>query len=112
VLFISVNTPPKDNGEADLSFVENVSREIARNLKKYVLIVEKSTVPVQTGEWIYKTIKEHLADCVQIIERVKDNQILQGLGELLDEKEKSWVKNHLREEAIFLLKNYMSVLKN
>ena len=57
ILFICVNTPPKENGEADLSYVENVSREIARNLKSYRLVVEKSTVPVQTGEWIYKTIK-------------------------------------------------------
>ena len=59
VLFICVNTPPKDNGDADLSFVENVSYEIARNLKEYRLVVEKSTVPVQTGEWIYKTIREN-----------------------------------------------------
>lgn len=58
-----------------------------------------------------KTIKEHLADCVSVIEEVKDNQILRGLGELLSEKEKVWVKNHLRKEAIFSLKNYMSVLK-
>ena len=58
ILFICVNTPPKENGEADLSYVENVSREIAKNLTQYRLIVEKSTVPVQTGEWIYKTIKE------------------------------------------------------
>ena len=47
-----------------------------------------------------KTIKEHLADCIPVIE-----------GELLNEKEKAWVKTHLRKEAIFLLKNYMSVLK-
>lgn len=57
-----------------------------------------------------KTIKEHLADCILIIENVKDNQILQGLGELLNEKEKAWVKNYLRKETAFLLKNYMSVL--
>ncbi len=57
ILFICVNTPPKESGEADLSAVENVSREIARNLHQYRLIVEKSTVPVQTGEWIYKTMK-------------------------------------------------------
>lgn len=57
VLFICVNTPPKDNGEADLSFVENVSREIAVNLKDYRLVVEKSTVPVQTGQWIDRTIR-------------------------------------------------------
>ena len=59
VLFICVNTPPKENGEADLSFIENVSREIARHLKEYRLIVEKSTVPVQTGEWIDKTMREY-----------------------------------------------------
>lgn len=57
ILFICVNTPPKENGEADLSFVEDVSRQIARNLTQYRLIVEKSTVPVQTGEWIKRTVK-------------------------------------------------------
>lgn len=58
-----------------------------------------------------KTIKEHLAECILVIEKVKDNQILQGLGELLSEKEKAWIKNHLRKETVFLLKNYISVLK-
>lgn len=58
-----------------------------------------------------KNVKEHLADCIALIEQVKENQILQGLGELLSEKEKTWVKTHLREEVVFLLKNYMSVLK-
>ncbi len=57
VIFICVNTPPKENGEADLSYVEGVSRDIAKRLKSYRLIVEKSTVPVQTGMWISKTIK-------------------------------------------------------
>ncbi|MBI3306815.1 MAG: UDP-glucose/GDP-mannose dehydrogenase family protein [Candidatus Omnitrophica bacterium] len=59
VLFICVNTPPKENGEADLSFVETVSKEIALHLKEYRLIVEKSTVPVQTGEWVEKTIRNY-----------------------------------------------------
>ena len=58
-----------------------------------------------------KTTKEHLTDCIAVIEQVKDNQILQGLGELLSEKEKAWVKSRLRTEAIFILKNYMSVLR-
>lgn len=57
-----------------------------------------------------KTVKEYLADCISAIEKVKDNQILQGLGELLNEKEKAWVKTYLRKEVIFLLKNYMSVM--
>ena len=58
-----------------------------------------------------KTIKEHLTDCISVIEKIKDNEILQGIGELLNEKEKDWAKNNLRKEVIFLLKNYMSVLK-
>ena len=59
-----------------------------------------------------KTVKEHIANCVTTIEAVKDNEILRGLAELLPgEKEKAWVKTHLRKEAVFLLKNCMSVLK-
>lgn len=57
VIFISVGTPPRDNGEADLSFVEHVSREIALSMPSYRLIVEKSTVPVNTGEWVEHTLK-------------------------------------------------------
>ena len=52
VIFISVGTPPRENGEADLSSVEKVCREIVKNMKEYKLLVEKSTVPVQTGQWI------------------------------------------------------------
>ena len=58
-----------------------------------------------------KKVKEYLTDCIATIEQVKDNQILQGIGELIGEKEKAWVKHHLRKEAAFLLKNYQSVLK-
>lgn len=57
VIFICVGTPPKENGEIDLTGIENVSRLIAKYLNSYRLIVEKSTVPVQTGEWIERTIK-------------------------------------------------------
>jgi UDPglucose 6-dehydrogenase len=49
-LFICVGTPPQANGEADLSAIESVAREIARHAQGYRLIVEKSTVPVQTGQ--------------------------------------------------------------
>jgi len=58
-----------------------------------------------------KTIQEQFTDSIALIERVKDDQILQGLGELLGEKEKIWVKNHLRKEVVLLLKNYQAVLK-
>ena len=57
VIFIAVGTPSRDNGEADLTFVENVCREIALSMPSYRLIVEKSTVPVNTGEWVEHTIK-------------------------------------------------------
>ncbi len=57
VVFIAVGTPSRDNGEADLSFVENVAKEIAVSMPSYRLIVEKSTVPVNTGEWVEHTIK-------------------------------------------------------
>jgi UDPglucose 6-dehydrogenase len=57
IIFIAVGTPPKDNGEADLSYVEDVSRKIAASITSYRLIVEKSTVPVHTGKRIEEIIK-------------------------------------------------------
>jgi UDPglucose 6-dehydrogenase len=57
VIFICVGTPSLPGGRADLSYVERVAREIAKNAKEYKLIVEKSTVPVKTSEQILKTIK-------------------------------------------------------
>ena len=57
IIFIAVGTPPKDNGEADLSSIEKVCHEIARAMTGYKLIVEKSTVPVETGKWVEHTIK-------------------------------------------------------
>lgn len=59
-IFISVGTPPTSEGYADLSYVENVSREIGQNLKEYRLIVEKSTVPVKTGEKVKATISRYI----------------------------------------------------
>jgi UDPglucose 6-dehydrogenase len=56
VLFVCVGTPQKDSGEADLSQVEAIVRIIARNLNGYKLIVEKSTVPAITAQWIRKTV--------------------------------------------------------
>ena len=60
IIFIAVGTPQKATGEADLSYVENVARYIAQHLPGYRLVVEKSTVPVQTGQWIQHTIKTYL----------------------------------------------------
>ncbi|HLG24975.1 MAG TPA: UDP-glucose/GDP-mannose dehydrogenase family protein [Candidatus Nanoarchaeia archaeon] len=59
VIFICVGTPPKDNGEADLSYVEDVARTVAEVMDSYKIIVEKSTVPVKTGEKVAKSIKAY-----------------------------------------------------
>lgn len=56
IIFICVGTPPRNNGEADLTFIEAVARQIALAMPSYRLIVEKSTVPVNTGRWVEKTI--------------------------------------------------------
>ncbi len=61
IIFICVGTPPKENGEADLSYVENVARTIANVMDSYKLIVEKSTVPVETGYKVAKIIKAYNA---------------------------------------------------
>jgi UDPglucose 6-dehydrogenase len=57
--FIAVGTPPAEGGEADLSYVESVSREIARAIDRYTVVVEKSTVPVFTSEWIRKVMLQN-----------------------------------------------------
>lgn len=57
IIFICVGTPRRENGSADLSSVQKVASEIAKAMKEYKIIVEKSTVPAQTGEWIRRTIE-------------------------------------------------------
>ena len=59
IIFIAVPTPPQPNGDVDLSFIEKVSREIANVLTDYRVIVDKSTVPVKTGERVAETIKRY-----------------------------------------------------
>lgn len=57
IIFICVGTPPLEDGSADLSQISVVSKEIAEHLNGWKLIVEKSTVPVMTSQWIKRTIK-------------------------------------------------------
>src|SRR6266403_5370123 len=59
VIFIAVGTPPKDTGETDLSQVEAVAAEIGRGMDRYKVVVNKSTVPVGTGELVREVIVRH-----------------------------------------------------
>jgi UDPglucose 6-dehydrogenase len=59
ILFVCVGTPQRPDGSADLSQVEAVIRTVAENLNGYKLIVEKSTVPVQTAQWIKRTLTRY-----------------------------------------------------
>jgi UDPglucose 6-dehydrogenase len=68
-IFIAVGTPQSEGGDADLSYVEAVACEIARSLTSYKVIVEKSTVPVYTNEWVTRSMERngvarHLFDVV------------------------------------------------
>ena len=58
VIFICVGTPPKKNGESDLSFVDQVSKEISNKIKGYTVVVSKSTVPVGTSRRIENVLKK------------------------------------------------------
>ncbi|HEX8179116.1 MAG TPA: UDP-glucose/GDP-mannose dehydrogenase family protein [Pyrinomonadaceae bacterium] len=59
VIFLAVGTPPRADGSADLSYLEEAARQIARAMHGYKVLVTKSTVPVGTGERLRRIIKEH-----------------------------------------------------
>ncbi|WP_420263574.1 UDP-glucose dehydrogenase family protein [Candidatus Magnetominusculus dajiuhuensis] len=56
VIFIAVGTPPREDGSADMSYVEAVAVEVAKYIDSYKVIVTKSTVPVGTGKWLKELI--------------------------------------------------------
>lgn len=81
-IFIAVGTPQSEAGEADLSYVEAVACEIARSVTSYKVIVEKSTVPVYTNEWIRRAIERngvarHLFDVVSNPEFLREGTAVQ-----------------------------------
>ena len=61
IVFSAVGTPPDEDGSADLKYVLQVAKTIGENLKKYVVVVTKSTVPVGTARKVRKTIEDELA---------------------------------------------------
>lgn len=60
VIFICVGTPPKENWEVELKYVEAVALEIAQSMGSYKVIVHKSTVPVETGEKVKDIIRKNI----------------------------------------------------
>ncbi len=65
VIFIAVPTPPQPDGAVDLSYIERVARDIAAAMTSYKIVVDKSTVPVKTGEKVAETIKRYCAAKVE-----------------------------------------------
>src|SRR5213594_3031341 len=59
IVFIAVGTPPKTDGRTDLSAVEAVAQEIGRAMDRYIVVVNKSTVPVGTGDFVRDVIARH-----------------------------------------------------
>jgi UDPglucose 6-dehydrogenase len=59
VIFIAVPTPPQADGSVDMSFIEKVARDIAAAMTDYKIVVDKSTVPVKTGEKVAETIRRY-----------------------------------------------------
>lgn len=59
IIFIAVPTPPLADGSVDLSFMEGVARDIANYMTSYKIVVDKSTVPVKTGEKVAETIRRY-----------------------------------------------------
>ncbi|HEX8853747.1 MAG TPA: UDP-glucose/GDP-mannose dehydrogenase family protein [Pyrinomonadaceae bacterium] len=59
VIFLAVGTPPREDGSADMQYVEAAARSIAEHMNGYKVIVTKSTVPVGTGEHLRRLIREH-----------------------------------------------------
>jgi UDPglucose 6-dehydrogenase len=65
VVFIAVPTPPQPDGSVDLSYIEKVARDIAAAMTSYKIVVDKSTVPVKTGEKVAETIRRYCAAKVE-----------------------------------------------
>ena len=60
MVFSAVGTPPDEDGSADLKYVLEVARSVGQNMKKYLVIVTKSTVPVGTALKVKNAIQEEL----------------------------------------------------
>ena len=68
--------------------------------------IDEEIITVRGG----KPLKEYLTDCITAVKSVKENELLAGLGELVDEKQKDWVKSKMIPEVLFQLQNYQASL--
>lgn len=66
--------------------------------------IDEKIIQIRNG----RSLREQLNECLSVVENIKDNELLAGIGELIDEKQKIWVKNNLKKETILLLKNYLA----
>ena len=100
VIFICVGTPSKKTGEADLTYVEHVARDIALSMDSYKLIVEKSTVPAETGKRIEKTIQLNLPRKFKQGNKVKLNFDVASNPEFL--REGSAVEDFMNSDRVVI----------
>ena len=109
VIFIAVPTPPRPDGSVDLSFIERVARDIAAAMTSYKIVVDKSTVPVKTGEKVSETIKRlsliHIwfEPAIQFVLETKQATIL--LSEGKPEQKRDFLKKigsnfHVAEKSL------------
>ncbi len=80
LIFICVGTPQSETGKADLSQVEDVARQIAETMTGYKLIVEKSTVPVNTHQWVKKTVQRYSKKNIQFDVASNPEFLREGTG--------------------------------
>jgi UDPglucose 6-dehydrogenase len=80
VVFVAVGTPPTEQGEADLSYVESVARSISSAINSYKIVVEKSTVPVYTSDWVRKIILRNGAECEEFDVASNPEFLREGTG--------------------------------
>jgi len=65
--------------------------------------INKEIVKLRTG----RKFEDYLKNCIEAVKGINDTYILQGLGEVLEEEQKNWVKNNLKKDLIFLMRNYL-----
>ncbi len=67
IIFLALPTPPKEDGSADLKYILSVSEELGKLLTQYVIIVDKSTVPVGTAAKVHDKIKENYGGAFDVV---------------------------------------------